>query len=155
MPSLPAVSLGVVHLVDHQHARQVHLAGVLPHPVGHRLGARLRVHHHQRRLHRQHRGARLMQEHVESRRVQQVDLHPIPLRERGRIGHRRPPGHLFLVVRRHRRTVVHAPLRGRHLGRLQQRRNQGCLAAVRMAYHRYVPDVPPEIVLHSLLLFPL
>ena len=42
-----------------------------------------------------------------------------------------------------------------HLRRLQQGRNQGCLAAVRMAHYRYVPDVPSEIVLHSLLLFPL
>ena len=98
LASHPGVGLGVVDLIDDDHTGKIHLGRILPDAVGHGFDAGLRVHHNQRCLNRQHRGASFVQEHVEAGSVEEVDLDSTPFDERGRIGHGGAPGYLFFVV---------------------------------------------------------
>ena len=95
-----AVRFGMIHLVDHDHTREVDLCRILPNPVGHRLNARLCIDNYRSDLGRQHRRPRLMHKHVKARRVDQVDLDAVPLRKRDRIRHCCPPRHIFFVISR-------------------------------------------------------
>ena len=63
-----------VHPVDHDGARQLVLGAVVPDLFGHHLHAGRRVHHHQRRIGRNQRRARLVDERAVARRIQKIDL---------------------------------------------------------------------------------
>ena len=142
------VCLGMVDLVDDDHAREVHLGGILPDAVGDGFEAGLRVDDDKRGFDGEHGGARLVQKHVEAGRVEEIDLGAAPFGVGSGIRHRGAPGHLFLVIRRDRGTIVHSPACRRHLGGLQERCDQRRLAAVRVANYSYVSNVLPRIVFH-------
>ena len=103
-----------VHARADDGARQGELVAVMPDALGDDFHAADRVHHHQRGLDRRQHHLGFMDEHVEARRVDEVDLGVAPLdhRGRGRNGHR--PRDLFVVVIGHGVAFIHAakPLRG-------------------------------------------
>ena len=98
-----------IHAIHHDDSRHIHLSRVVPNTARHGFNATDAIDYHQRRLGRDQRSLGLVQKHVETRGVDQVDLALVPLTVRGGEGNRHLPRDLFLVPGGNCRSVVHAP----------------------------------------------
>ena len=136
-----AIGAGMIHLVDHDHPRQVKFFAELPHPPGHGLDAAGGVHDQQRRFHRQQRGARLMHKHGKARSIDKIDLYVVPLGECQRILHGGPARYIFFVIGGYRAAVIHAAQPFGHFGGLQKCGDQGGFAAVRVTHQGDITNV--------------
>ena len=151
-PAGAGVGLGMIDLIDDDHARQVHLRGEVPYLICHRFDAALCVDHDHRRLRRQHRSAPLVNKHMEAGSVEQAHLRAAPFGEGNRVGHGHPAGDLLFVVCRHGGAILKTRGRCGHLGCLQNCGNQTGLSTMRVSDHRNIPKFTSSVGPHPALL---
>jgi len=145
-----AVGVGAVaiHAAGHDQARRLIFLAVVPYPLGDHLNAGDTVHNNNRGIdHGQHQLG-FMNEHVEARRVHDIDLGLAPLDVGKAGGNGHLAGDFFLVVIGDRSAVVHAPQALVGARRIQHGGNQRGFACVSVSNHRYIPDVRAFVSLH-------
>ena len=147
--ALAAAGLGVVHLVDDDDAGHIGFFGVAPHALGDGLDAGLGIDDDGGGFNRQQGGAGFVGEHVEAGGIDEIDLGALPLGEGDGVLHGGAASDFFFVVDGDGRAVFDAALGGSHLGGMQQRGNQGGLAAVRMPHYSYVADLTSLVRFHG------
>ena len=147
-----ATGLGVVHLIDENDAGNIGFFGEFPNALGDRLDAGLGIDDDDGGFNGKKRGAGFVGEHVEARRVDEIDLDALPLGEGDGILHGDAAGDFFFVVGGGGGAVFNAALCGSHLSGMQQSGNERGFTAVSMPQYSDISDLTSLVRFHGRLL---
>src|SRR5579859_1746809 len=150
--SLGAVGVVAVHTADHDDARQLEFFGISPNALGHYFDAMRAIGDDQHGLDRHQRGLRFVNEHVEARRIDEIDLGAAEFAETHAVADGHLARDLFLVVVGDGGAVVNAALLGRGARGVEHGAHKRRFATMRMAGYCKIADVLSGIYLHDALL---